>query len=336
MKTLFVTGGAGFIGAHFVRYWLSANPQDCIITYDALTYAGNLASLSDVIENHAGRHVFIQGDIRDKEQLVELFKHYRPDYVINFAAETHNSRAVLSPTLFFETNVIGTQQLLQASVDADIPHFHHVSTCEVYGDLALESDQAFLETSAYQPNTPYSASKAAADLAVRAYAKTYQLPVTLSNACNNYGPFQYPEKLIPFFVTSLLKGRNLLIYENSHYCREWLHVEDHCRGIERVLKTGQLGETYHIGSGFERSVQQIADHLLTCLRESGCKKQTVPDRPGHDRRYLLNSEKIQKTLGWRPQISFTEGLADTVAWYQNHSDWWEPLVAAAEIREDAW
>jgi len=336
MSTIFVTGGAGFIGSNFIRYWLTTHPDDFVINYDLLTYAGNLDSLSDVAEKFKACYLFVHGDIANYHLVRHLFACYKPDWVVNFAAETHNSRAVIHPEVFFQTNVIGTQQLLQAALDAGLPRFHHISTCEVYGDLALDSPEVFSETSPYRPRTPYNASKAAGDLAVRAYYETFKLPVTISNCSNNYGPYQFPEKLIPYFAIRLIQGQKMTLYKSSQNRREWLHVLDHCRAIEKILLSGKLGETYNIGSGLELDVETIADSLRRIFGLDESCKTYVEDRPGHDRRYLLDSNKIRVELGWAPQIPFEQGFRETVSWYRVHPAWWQPLLKRLAIQEDSW
>ena len=336
MTTLFVTGGAGFIGSNFIRYWLSTYPGDRIVNYDLLTYAGNLASLQDVEENYGDRYTFVRGDIQNVDLTRHLFEVHRPDYVVNFAAESHNSLAIVNPSAFFQTNVVGTQKLLQAAADAQVPRFHHISTCEVYGDLALDSDESFSEESPYRPRTPYNAAKAAADLAVRAYDHTFGLPVTLSNCSNNFGPYQFPEKVIPFFVVRLLTGQKMPLYKSSQNRREWLHVDDHCRAIDLVLKKGEIGETYNVGSGIEKDVETIADLILDALGMDATHKIYVDDRPGHDRRYLLDSSKIRTQLGWEPQVDFAESFRDTVHWYRDNEAWWRPLLKKIQVREEGW
>src|SRR5437588_1357035 len=329
---ILVTGGAGFIGANFVRYWLEEHPDDRVVVYDLLTYAGNRASLGDLGE----RIGFVEGDIADPDTVARALADEEIDTVVNFAAESHNSLAVLDPGRFFRTNVLGTQTLLEAARAAGIGRFHHVSTCEVYGDLALDSDEAFTEESPYRPRTPYNASKAGADHAVRAYAETYGLAVTITNCCNNYGPYQFPEKIIPLFTTNALEGSPLPLYASTLHRREWLHVDDHCRAIDAVLERGEVGETYHVGSGREASIEEIADGIVAALGRPSSLKTIVPDRPGHDRRYLLDSSKIRSRLGWEPLTSFEEGLADTVAWYAANRAWWEPLRDRAPVEETAW
>jgi len=258
------------------------------------------------------------------------------DVVVNFAAESHNSLAVLEPGRFIRTNVLGTQVLLEAARKIKIQRFHHVSTCEVFGDMALDDPGAFTEESPYRPRTPYNASKAAADHVVRAYFETYGLPVTISNCSNNYGPYQFPEKLVPLFVTNALDDRPLPMYASTKNRREWLHVDDHCSGIERILVAGREGETYNIGSGEEATIEEIADRILALTGKPDELKTIVPDRPGHDRRYLLDSSKIRRDLGWEPTVTMDDGLAATVEWYTANRHWWESLKARAAIDETAW
>ncbi len=336
MSTIFVTGGAGFIGSNFIRYWLGQYAEDSVVNFDLLTYAGNLANLEDVVREYKNRYVFIQGDIGNYQLTRHLFDRFKPDWVVNFAAESHNSRAVINPQLFFQTNVLGTQQLLHAALDAGVPRFHHISTCEVYGDMALDSDEVFTEESPYRPRTPYNASKAAADMAVRAYYETFGLPVTISNCSNNYGPSQFPEKLIPYFTIQLIKGQKMPLYKSSKNRREWLHVLDHCRAIDLILKRGRIGETYNIGSGYEVDVETVADSLIEIFDLDASAKTYVADRPGHDRRYLLDSGKVHKELGWKPRIGFETGFQETVAWYQNNPGWWGPLLERLSIDESTW
>ena len=269
---LLVTGAAGFIGSNFVRYWLERHPADHVVAYDLLTYAGNRASLADVED----RIVFVHGDIGDAELAERTLREKRLEVMVNFAAESHNSLAVVDPGRFFRTNVLGTQTLLEAARRTGVERFHHVSTCEVYGDLPLEGDDVFTETSPYRPRTPYNASKAAADHAVRAYHETYGLPVTITNCSNNYGPYQFPEKVIPLFATNAIDDVPLPLYASTQNRREWLHVLDHCRAVEAVLERGRVGETYNVGSGLERSVEQIADAVLAVL---GKPAEPEDDRP---------------------------------------------------------
>ncbi|MFF2184771.1 dTDP-glucose 4,6-dehydratase [Streptomyces sp. NPDC058155] len=332
MTSLLVTGAAGFIGSHFVRHWLGKHPDDTVVALDALTYAGTETNLADV----ADRSVFVQGDIGDGPLVERLLTEHGVDLVVNFAAESHNSLAILDPARFFRTNVLGTQALLEASRRVGVERFHHISTCEVYGDLALDTDEEFTETSPYRPRTPYNAAKAGADHAVRAYHETFDLPVTITNCANNYGSHQFPEKVIPLFTTRALDGKPLPVYASSDNRREWIHVVDHCEAIETVLFKGRPGETYHVGTGVEASVEQIADHVLDELGLPHSLKETVPDRPGHDRRYLLNSDKIRTELGWEPKVPFEKGIKETIRWYADNRDWWQPLLDRSPVVEGRW
>ncbi|MDA8056931.1 MAG: dTDP-glucose 4,6-dehydratase [Actinomycetota bacterium] len=329
---LLVTGGAGFIGSNFVRYWVGRHPEDHVVALDVLTYAGNRPNLADVED----RISFVQTDIGDLDAVAGVLASHDIDVIVNFAAESHNSLAILDPGRFFRTNVLGTQTLAEAARRHGVLRFHHISTCEVYGDLPLDSDDRFTEESPYRPRTPYNASKAGADHAVRAYVETFELPATITNCCNNYGPYQFPEKVIPLFTARALDDQPLPLYASTQNRREWLHVDDHCRAIEAVLERGVVGETYNVGSGVEASIEQIADAVLAATGRPSTLKEIVPDRPGHDRRYLLDSTKIRTTLGWEPTIGFEEGLAGTVSWYADHRSWWEPLRDRAPVVEGAW
>jgi dTDP-glucose 4,6-dehydratase len=329
---ILVTGGAGFIGSNFVRYWLERHPDDHVVVLDLLTYAGNRASLEDVND----RIVFVEGDIGDRELAERVLRDEELDTIVNFAAESHNSLAVVDPGRFFRTNVLGTQTLLEAARTIGVRRFHHISTCEVYGDLPLDTDEEFTEESPYRPRTPYNASKASADHAVRAYSETYGLPVTITNCSNNYGPYQFPEKVIPLFATNAVDDLPLPLYASTQNRREWLHALDHCSAIELVLEAGVEGETYNVGSGVEKSIEEIADGVLELTGKPATLKTIVPDRPGHDRRYLLDSSKLRRELGWKPVIDFERGLRETVAWYTDNRDWWEPLKDRAPVQETAW
>jgi dTDP-glucose 4,6-dehydratase len=336
LATIFVTGGAGFIGSNFVRYWLREHQDDAVVNYDILTYAGNERSLDDVAAACPERYQFVRGDIGDYDLVVSVLKRLRPQVIVNFAAESHNSRAVIDPSAFFRTNVLGTQRLLDAARDAGVPRFHHISTCEVFGDLALDDPGSFREESPYRPRTPYNASKAGADLMVRAYSETFGLPVTISICSNNYGPFQFPEKVIPVFTIHGLRGEKLPLYRSSKHRREWLHVEDHCRAIDAILARGRAGETYNVGSGVELDIEQVADLVLDTLGLDATAKKYVQDRPGHDRRYLLDSSKVRRELGWAPGVSVERGIRETVVWYTDNRAWWEPLLARRAVDEEAW
>jgi dTDP-glucose 4,6-dehydratase len=327
---LLVTGGAGFIGANFVRYWAETRDSaDNIVVVDALTYAGNRANLEGV------PHEFVHADIADLSAMEEVLRGHQIDVIANFAAESHNSYAITNPGAFFRTNVVGTQTLCEAARRVGVERLHHISTCEVYGDLDLDTDEQFTETSPYRPRTPYNASKAGGDHAVRAYFETFGVPITITNCANNYGPYQFPEKVIPLFVTLALDDDPLPLYASTENRREWIHVLDHCRAIALVIEQGNVGETYHVGTGVERSVEEIADAVLHELGKPSTLKTIVPDRPGHDRRYALDWSKIRGELGWEPTIDFGPGLAETVQWYATNRAWWKPLRERAPVREDA-
>jgi dTDP-glucose 4,6-dehydratase len=344
MRRLLVTGGAGFIGANFVQYWLRNHPDDRVVVLDALTYAGNRASLAPVDCNPNFR--FIHGDIRDQTLVEKLLSEEGVDTLVHFAAESHVDRSVLGPDAFIETNVIGTHSLLKAAKEVwldsprasrRIPHrFHHVSTDEVYGTLG-PNDPPFCETAAYAPNSPYAASKAAADHLVRAYHQTYGLQVTTSNCSNNYGPYQFPEKLIPLMLTNALQGKPLPVYGDGKHLRDWLYVEDHCRGIELVLEKGRVGETYNLGGWCEKPNLEVIGTLCSLLDELVPDSPFVPhasllafvkDRPGHDRRYGIDASKATAELGYRPQECFESGLRKTFVWYLENQIWWRVLIDA--------
>ncbi|GAA3881636.1 dTDP-glucose 4,6-dehydratase [Saccharothrix violaceirubra] len=330
--TLLVTGAAGFIGSHFVRHRVSTRPDERVVALDALTYAGTETNLADV----RSRIEFVHADIGDSGVVEKVLASYGVTTVVNFAAESHNSLAVLDPGRFFRTNVLGTQSLLESCRRVGVSRFHHISTCEVYGDLDLDATSAFTEASPYRPRTPYNASKAGADHAVRAYYETFGLPVTITNCANNYGSHQFPEKVLPLFTTYALDGRALPVYASAENRREWVHALDHCRAISAVLDRGVVGETYHVGTGVEASVSQIADLVLSELGLPLSLKETVPDRPGHDRRYLLDSSKIRRELGWEPSVSFEEGVRETIRWYASNRSWWEPLRDRSPVVESSW
>ena len=329
---LLVTGAAGFIGSNFVRYWRQNHDADEIVAYDLLTYAGNLENLEGI-----ERVAFEQGDIGDAERVTEVLRQHAPEVIVNFAAESHNSLAIVDPGRFFRTNVLGTQVLLEAARHVEISRFHHISTCEVYGDLDLDSDEAFTEETPYRPRTPYNASKAGGDHAVRAYHETFGLPITITNCANNYGPYQFPEKVIPLFTINALDDQPLPLYASTQNRREWIHVLDHCRAIDAVLERGTVGETYPVGTGTECSIEEIADLVLEATGKPHSLKTIVPDRPGHDRRYLLDASKIGAELGWEPTIPFDSGLSETVAWYADNPHWWRTLQGRSPVQEHtAW
>lgn len=329
---LLVTGAAGFIGSNFVRYWVENHPDDAVVALDALTYAG----VRENVEGLAGV-TFVHADIGDVEVLTRTLADHAVDVVVNFAAESHNSLAIVDPARFFRTNVLGTQGLCEAAKRAGVRRFHHVSTCEVYGDLALDSEEAFTEESPYRPRTPYNASKAGGDHVVRSYHETWDLPVTITNCANNYGGYQFPEKVIPYFTTLALQDQPLPLYASTENRREWIHALDHCRAIDLILADGRVGETYHVGTGVERSVTQIADVILDHLDKPSSLKTIVPDRPGHDRRYVLDWSKIHRELGWEPTVAWDAGIAETIDWYRVNQAWWEPLRDRAPVAEGtAW
>lgn len=330
MRRLLVTGGAGFIGSNFIHYWLRRHPTDRLVNLDALTYAGNLENLGEV-ESHPG-YRFVQGDIGDRPLVEGLLAEEDIDVVVNFAAESHVDRSILGPDAFVRTNVQGTFSLLEAArsqwgPDSEGRRFLHVSTDEVYGSLAA-GDPAFTEHTPYRPNSPYSASKAASDHLVRAYFHTYGLPVVTTNCSNNYGPWQFPEKLIPLTILNALEGRPLPIYGDGMNVRDWLYVEDHCAGIEAVLEGGRLGQTYNIGGHNEwpnlRIVERICDRLDVLRPTTHPRRELitfVTDRPGHDRRYAIDAGRMERELGWRPRHDFATGLDATLKWYLEHPEW---------------
>ena len=321
---LLITGGAGFIGSNFIHYWLEKYPNDKIVNLDILTYAGNLANLVEIEDNP--NYKFVKGDICDLENDKRLLREEKIDVIVNFAAESHNGRAMIEPDIFVRTNILGTQMLLEAAKDTGVERFHHISTCEVFGDLALDEDRAFKEDDPYLPRTPYNASKAGANHEAMAYYHTFQLPVTISHCSNNYGRFQFPEKVTPRFITNAIDNKELPLFKSSQNRREWLHVDDHCRAIDMIIKKGKVGEAYNVGSGVEKSIEEIADAVLKRLNKSKTLRTYIEDRPGHDRRYLLDITKIRRDLSWEPEIDFEEGMDETVDWYVKNEDWWRPLL----------
>lgn len=342
-KTILITGGAGFIGSHFVRYYLKAYPKTRVVNVDILSYAGNPENLCDVEKNK--RYKFYKADIGDFRAMSQILKKEKPEAIVNFAAESDNNKAISSPIDFAKTNALGTAVLLEAvrqcqGVALTLPvRFHHISTCEVFGQLPLvtlrngvtKCDVGFSEQSPFEPHTPYNASKAAANHIVNAYFHTFGLPITISHACNNYGSHQFPEKVIPVFAIRAWQGRPLPVFKSSRNKREWIHVLDHCRGIDLVLAKGRLGESYNLGSGLEKTIDQLADAILKILGKSKNLKKIVPDRPGHDTRYLLDSSKMAK-LGWKPEIKWEDGLRETVEWYKNNPKWWKPLLKKSHAK----
>jgi dTDP-glucose 4,6-dehydratase len=344
MRTLLITGGAGFIGSNLVRYALS-HTSNRLVVVDKLTYAGSLLNLEAPLKDP--RVTFMEGDIADHRAMSRAFAEHHPDAVLNLAAETHVDRSIDGPRLFVDTNIVGTFTLLEVArafiteapaEGRDAFRFLHVSTDEVYGSLGREG--AFSEETAYAPNSPYAASKAAADHLVRAYAHTYGLPVLITNCSNNYGPFQFPEKLIPLMVLNAIDGRPLPIYGDGGNVRDWLHVEDHCAGLLLVLAKGRPGEKYNVGGGNERTNLEIVDLICDTVDElrpgptsRHALKTFVPDRPGHDRRYAIDATKIRRELGWAPKHTFETGLRDTVQWYLDHRDWCEQIQVGRYDRQ---
>lgn len=321
-KTLLITGGAGFIGSNFVHYWLKHHPEDRIVNLDALTYAGNLENLT-AVENKSNYH-FVEGNICDRQLVNQLME--KIDVVVHFAAESHVDRSILDPAIFLESNVIGTQVLLEAALKHKVEHFHHISTDEVFGALPLDSQEKFDRNTAYNPHSPYSASKAAADHLVRAYGDTYGLAFTISNCSNNYGEYQFPEKMIPLAITNLIDEEKVPIYGDGLYVRDWLYVQDHCRGIDAVLDRGKVGETYLFG-GLYKDVNnlELIKMIIKLMDKDDSAIEMIKDRPGHDRRYSVDFSASEKALDWRPGVDLETGLKQTIDWYQNHQAWWRPL-----------
>ncbi len=323
---LLVTGGAGFIGTNFILYWLAHHPEDDVINFDKLTYAGNLENLTSVEKNPHYR--FVQGDICDAEHVSEIMKGI--DMVVHFAAESHVDRSILEAAPFVMTNVVGTHVLLAASLKAKVRRFHHVSTDEVFGSLKLGSTDTFSERTSYDPRSPYSASKAGSDHLVRAYYHTFGLPITITNCSNNYGPYQFPEKLIPLAITNILEGKKVPVYGDGLNVRDWLYVEDHCRAIEAVLLKGTSGETYCVGGTTEDiNNLTVVKKILAMMGKDASLIEFVVDRPGHDRRYAIDWSKIKNELGWQPQHNFDEWLKRTVDWYTVHGEWWHAVKSGS-------
>lgn len=322
--TIIVTGGAGFIGSNFIFHMLKAYPDNRIICLDKLTYAGNLSTLKPVMDKPNFR--FVKLDICDSDGVYRLFEEEHPDIVVNFAAESHVDRSIKNPQIFLETNIIGTGVLVDACRKYGITRYHQVSTDEVYGYLPLDRpDLFFTETSPVRPSSPYSSSKAGADLLVLAYHRTYGLPVTVSRCCNNYGPYQFPEKLIPLMITNCLNNKLLPVYGEGLNVRDWLYVEDHCKAIDLIIHRGRVGEVYNVGA---RNEMRNIDIVKLICKELGKPESLityVADRKGHDMRYAIDSTKIHNELGWKPETEFADGIKKTVQWYLEHRDWWEEI-----------
>ncbi len=316
---ILVTGGAGFIGSAYIRYLLKHHPEDEVVNFDKLTYAGNLENLKDVEAD--SRYRFFKGDICVAADVARALQGV--DAVVHFAAESHVDRSVLDPHAFFRNNVLGTQVLIEACRKAGVKRFHHVSTDEVYGDLGLDEDRAFKEADALHPRSAYAASKAGSDHVVASYAHSFGMEVTISRCCNNYGPHQFPEKLIPLFATNAIDDKPLPLFKSSKNTREWIHADDHSAAVDLILRGGKIGEIYNIGTGVERSIEDITGLILETLGKPESLKTYVPDRPGHDRRYFIDSSKIRNELGWEPKIHFDHGIRSTILWYRDNVEWWK-------------
>jgi len=317
---LLITGGAGFIGSNFIHYTLKNHKDDQIINFDKLTYCGNLENLKDIEKDK--RYKFIKGDICNEKLVDQVFQKEKPDFVLNFAAETHVDRSIKTPKNFTKTNILGTHTLLEVSRKYNIKKFLQISTDEVYGSIKKGK---FKETNPLLPNSPYAASKAGADLLVRSYYKTFKLPILITRSSNNFGPYQYPEKLIPFFITNLLQGEKVPLYGAGLNIRDWIYVLDNCAGIDVVLRKGKIGEIYNIGGGNEKTNLEIAKIILNELGKDETFIEYVEDRPGHDFRYALDTKKI-KHLGWKPKYNFEKAIKETIKWYKTHQNWWKKLI----------
>lgn len=324
--TIFVTGGAGFIGSNFIFHWLAVHPEDRVVCIDKLTYAGNLSTLSSVLKNP--RFHFVKADICDRDTLDRLFAGEGPDAVVNFAAESHVDRSIEDPEVFLRTNVMGTAALLDVCRKYETPRFHQVSTDEVYGDLPLDRPELrFTETTNLHASSPYSASKASADLLTLSYCRTFGLPATVSRCSNNYGPWQFPEKLIPLMIANTLQDKPLPVYGTGKNIRDWLYVEDHCRAIDVILQKGKPGEVYNIGGNHEMENITIVKRICRELGKPESLITYVTDRKGHDLRYAIDSGKLQRELGWKPETDFEEGIRRTIRWYLENRPWWEEIVS---------
>jgi len=323
---LFVTGGAGFIGSNFILYWMKKYPSDLIINFDKLTYAGNLENLKEVEKNP--HYSFIQGDICNKRLVEDVTRSV--DIIVHFAAESHVDRSILDSSPFIQTNIVGTHVLLEAALKNKTPRFHHVSTDEVFGALSLNSAEKFTESTPYNPHSPYSASKAASDHLVRAYGDTYGLQYTISNCSNNFGPYQFPEKLIPLAITNIVEGKQVPVYGDGLYVRDWLYVIDHCEAIDVIIKKGTVGKTYLVGSQTQDvSNLEVIKKIIKIMGADESIIKYVKDRPGHDRRYAIDWTPINKELGWSPQHSFETALEKTVEWFKTYEEWWKRIKSGA-------
>ena len=320
-----ITGAAGFIGGNFAHYWFNHYPNDQIIAVDALTYAGNLATLKPLMDQ--ANFTFVKADITDGSTMAHLFEQYHFDVVVNFAAETHVDRSVVDPAVFLKTNILGVQVLMDLCRKYDVKRFHQVSTDEVYGDLPLDRpDLLFTESTPLHTSSPYSASKASADLLVNAYVRTYGLKATISRCSNNYGPYHFPEKLIPLMIQRALNDESLPVYGQGTNVRDWLHVYDHCSAIDLIIHNGKEGEVYNIGGHNERNNLEVVKTILKQLGKDESLIHFVKDRPGHDLRYAIDPTKMEKELGWKPVYTFDKGIKETIDWYLSNKDWWQPIV----------
>ena len=327
LMNILVTGGAGFIGSNFVHYILEKETKAQIVNLDLLTYAGNIHNLDDVTEN--ARYHFVQGNITNTELVSHIMKEYQITHVVNFAAESHVDRSILNPEVFIETNIKGTLNLLNCAKKFNIEKFVQVSTDEVYGSLGPEG--YFTEETPLAPNSPYSASKTSADLLVRSYHETYGMNVNITRCSNNYGPYHFPEKLIPVMITNAMDGKELPIYGDGKNIRDWLHVKDHCQAIYLVMKKAESGEVYNVGGHNERTNNDIVNLIVDKLEVSKELITYVDDRLGHDKRYAIDPEKLENELGWKPEYTFNKGIKETIEWYQQNEDWWRPLKDRAEL-----
>lgn len=325
---ILVTGGAGFIGSNFIHYMLEKHPDDNLINLDLLTYAGNIHNLDDIKDNP--HYHFVKGNIVNRELVTHLVHEFNIDHIVNFAAESHVDRSILHPEVFVETNVQGTLALLDVTKREGVEKFLQVSTDEVYGTLGATG--YFTEESPLQPNSPYSASKASADMMVRAYYETYGLNVNITRCSNNYGPYQFPEKLIPLMTSNGMEGKDLPIYGNGKNIRDWLYVSDHCQAIDLVLRDGKPGEVYNVGGHNERTNNEIVHLIVDNLGISEDHIKYVKDRLGHDKRYAIDPTKIETELGWKPEYTFDTGIVKTIDWYKDNEDWWKPLKAKAALK----
>lgn len=327
MKTIIITGGAGFIGSNFVYHMLKTYDAYKVVVFDSLTYAGHRSTLRDAEEKYSDRFIFENVDICDRAAIVKLVQKYAPNFVVNFAAESHVDRSLQTPEVFLRTNILGVQVLMDACRKYGVERFHQVSTDEVFGDLPLAPVSVrFTEETPYNPSSPYSASKASADHLVRAYGRSFELPYTISNCSNNYGPFHHPEKIIPLFITNLINGKKVPLYGSGTNVRDWLYVQDHCRAIDVILHSGRVGETYLVGGNEPLSNNELAHKILLEMGYGEEMIEHVPDRKGHDLRYDIDYSKIKKELGWEPEVTFDKGLKETVKWFRENEWWWREFV----------